>query len=116
MYVRWKQKRLTKNYGRGKAGGIRWRAELVECVRVDGKPRQKHIASIVSFTDYQLTMPTNICFEWQNVYYVLDSLDISKADKARAIRTVATKLPYRTRKQCEINERECIKSRKMFGG
>jgi hypothetical protein len=106
MYVRWKSRKLGKRYRLGEPGSTSWRAELVENHRIDGKPRQKHIASLVSFTDDQLTIPAQICFIWRAVYDQLDRLDLPEANRKKIMASVAAKVPKRTRRQCEANERQ----------
>ena len=47
MFIRWRMHRSKGSAYRGKTTRIR--AILIECVSVDGKSRQRHIAVIASF-------------------------------------------------------------------
>jgi hypothetical protein len=64
---------------------VHWAAILVESVRIDGKPRQKHIARLCGFTDSAVEIPSQQCFLWQHIEERLRQLGdrISPADLKR---------------------------------
>ena len=53
MFVRWQSRvRAERNdWALREVGDITWNAILVESVRVDGKPRQNHVAYLGSLLD-----------------------------------------------------------------
>src|SRR5262249_1486879 len=51
-----------------------WRAILVENVRVDGKPTQRHVAYLAGFTESALAIPAQQYFLWQQIEEQLDRL------------------------------------------
>ena len=54
MFVRWTSRaRRTSEFGPNRWGeeDVHHRAILVEAVRIDGKPRQRHVAYLVGFTE-----------------------------------------------------------------
>ena len=95
MYLRWRSRKLTRRYRFGESGSTSWRAELVESHRANGKPRQRHIASLVAFTDDRLAHEQQICFIWQDVYDRLDALKLDKAVAAHIVADVAKRVPKR---------------------
>jgi hypothetical protein len=103
MYVRWqsrkrrvpkfgdygKQLRSGRDYAYTREGSIEqdihWRAILVESVRVDGKPRQRHIAYLAGFTESAVAIPAQQRFLWDHIKEQLDRLHnrISPEDRKR---------------------------------
>jgi hypothetical protein len=103
MYIRWQsRKRRVPAYGfKGKP--IRegydyihtmestneqdqhWSAILVENVRVDGKPTQRHIAYLAGFTESAMEIPAQQRFLWERIEEQLDRLHnrISPEDRQR---------------------------------
>ena len=77
---------------------IHWRAIIVEPVHVDGKPRQRHIAYLVGFTESAIKIPTQRCFIWDAVSARLDQLgnQIVAADRKRIEAAIAEKVPRPT--------------------
>jgi hypothetical protein len=67
MFIRWqsRQRRRAK-FGRS-LNDTHWRAVLVESVRVDGKPRQRHIAYLVGFTESAARIAAQRRFLWGRI-------------------------------------------------
>jgi hypothetical protein len=53
---------------------VHWNAALIESVRVNGKPRQKHIANLCSFTEHQIKHPAQQLYTWEHAIKALDGL------------------------------------------
>lgn len=67
MYIRWQsRKRKTSAFGRGREDTC-WRAILVENVRVDGNPTQRHIAYLAGFPESAAAHPTQQMFVWDRI-------------------------------------------------
>jgi hypothetical protein len=86
----------------------RLRAVLVESVRIDGKPRQKHIAFLGSIQSDDLDKAAR--YFWRNVTLTLKRLGnrVSPEDYERIIASIATKVGGRplTDEELERMERE----------
>ena len=90
MYVRWTHRTRVHGGLFGDAGQVRWKASLIESVRVDGKPRQRHIALLGSFRDSDIENPNyghrSRCDFWDTVTARLDRLgDRVSAEEPRKI-------------------------------
>ena len=64
---------------------IHWRAILVENVRLDGKPTQRHIAYLAGFTDSAVAIPAQQRYLWDRIHQRLDRLSdrVSREDRHR---------------------------------
>jgi hypothetical protein len=85
MYIRWQSRKRSgrPQFGRryrevGKRRlevvDVHWRAILVENVRIDGKPTQRHIAYLAGFTESALAIPAQQRFIWDGIKQKLDHL------------------------------------------
>ena len=109
MYVRWLtyQSKSTARRRQDK----RLTAIIVESVRVNGKPRQRHIASLASIRESQIDDDVSRrCRFWETVTVKLDGLsDKVTADDRRQIEAaLAAHVPIPTRKQYDDWKRECV--------
>ncbi len=125
MYVRWQsRKRQQPEFGgsagevRDKAGrrawnkrgsllhtrrradgsigqDVRWTAVVVENMRIDGKPRQQHVASLASITESRMEVIHQRRYFWDDVHDRLDQLGnrISIDDRRRIEAAIALKVP-----------------------
>jgi hypothetical protein len=125
MYVRWQsRKRQQPEFGgsagevRDKAGrrvwnkrgsllhtrrradgsigqDVRWTAVVVENMRIDGKPRQQHVASLASITESRMEVIHQRRYFWDDVHDRLDQLGsrISLYDRRRIEAAIALKVP-----------------------
>jgi hypothetical protein len=85
MYVRWQsRKRRGAEFGYGR-GDTHHRAILVENVRVNGKPTQRHIAYLAGFTESAVAIPQQQRYLWERIESHLDRLAnrISADDRKR---------------------------------
>jgi hypothetical protein len=79
MFIRWQSRKRTTYYsywGRSADpyGDIHWNAVLVESVRLNGKPRQKHIANLGGFTEHQIKIAAQQIYVWKRAIKALDGL------------------------------------------
>jgi hypothetical protein len=83
IIVRWQSRKHTvRSSHLGGPDDIHWRADLVESVRIDGKPRQKYVAYLVGFTEQQTRdkrtgkiREAQQFFIWERALERLDQLD-----------------------------------------
>jgi hypothetical protein len=87
MFVRWQGK------------GTRWSAVLVESRRVNGKPRQQHVACLGSIDETQRGKDFPVLRFWGKAWRVLDRLGnrISETERERIEQSLAVKVPPMTR-------------------
>jgi hypothetical protein len=124
MFLRWQGYTRTRKTGyryrgMGDAGDVRWRGIIIEAVRIDGKPRQRHVAVLVSFTESEVDADRFIAFQalpsqpqpqadqlnhwhaaqarlqlWAEMLDRLDRIDrLTRDDRKRIEAAVAEKLP-----------------------
>lgn len=109
MFIRWQtRKRNHANYGNYWRSDVTWFAILVEAIRVDGKPRQKHVAYLGSFTESQLALPSQRVWMWDGMTERLDRLDnrIAREDRKSIEAALAKRLgPRPTKRQREAAQR-----------
>ena len=69
MYVRWQSRKRRSEFGSHSRDrtDTRWSAVLVENVRIDGKPTQRHIAYLAGFTESALAIPAQQRFLWEHI-------------------------------------------------
>ena len=73
---------------------VRWTAILVEGERVDGKPRQRHIARLASITESRIEVVHQRRYSWDEVHERLDQLGnrISLYDRRRIEAAIVPRL------------------------
>jgi hypothetical protein len=113
MFIRWQSRKHTERCSYlGDHNDVHWRADLVESIRVDGKPRQRHIAYLCGFTEQQFKdQHTGKVREAQQLYvweHALDCLDrlhnrITNEDRERIETVLAARIgtPKPTREAIE---------------
>jgi hypothetical protein len=82
-------------------GDITWNAILVESVRVDGKPQQKHVAYLGSFSTRQAASQAQRVFCWDAIlkrFYRVGSR-IPPQDREKILTAIASKLGPRPTKR-----------------
>jgi hypothetical protein len=103
MFVRWqKRERNSRRFPFGSCGtDTHWAAILAESKRVDGKPRQQHIAYLGGINDSALELPAHRGYFWQEVTQQLDQLSnrVLKDDRTRIEEAIAEKVPRLTRQE-----------------
>jgi hypothetical protein len=67
MFIRWQSRpRRRAEFGYGD-DDTHWRVILLESVRIDGKPRQRHIAYLAGFTESAARIPAQQRFLWERI-------------------------------------------------
>jgi hypothetical protein len=86
-------------------------AVLVESVRVDGKPRQRHIACLGSITDSRIEVVHQRRYFWDELCARLDRLgnQMSLDDRRRCEAAIALKVPRLSREEHEQSVAICVK-------
>ena len=69
MFIRWQSRhRKHAEFSRySHESDTHWRAVLVESARIDGKPRQRHIAYLAGFTESATKIPAQQRFIWERI-------------------------------------------------
>lgn len=96
----------TRHRADGSVGqDVRWTAVIVESVRIDGKPRQKHVAWLASITESRIEIDHQRRYFWDAAYERLDQLGnrISIDDRQRIEASVALKVPRLSREEHEAS-------------
>jgi hypothetical protein len=102
MFIQW-QKRERWGWRRwhNNPVDVHWGAVLIEAVRVDGKPRQRHVAYLGSFTERGIESVHQRCWFWDRVTVRLHSLSnhLTDEDRNRIITELAAKVLVPTRQE-----------------
>jgi hypothetical protein len=104
MFVRWQsRKRTVHSSYLGGPDDVHWRARLVVSERVDGRPRQRHIAYLGGITESAIDNTHQRRGFWDTVHERLDRLAnrVSTKDRQRIEITVALKVPRLSREEHE---------------
>src|SRR5271155_348891 len=88
MFVRWRSRGRLLN---GQFD-LHWSAILVESKRVDGKPRQRHVAYLGGIDSERIQKGYYSHF-WDKVFDTLDRLQLSAAERERIESSVGNKVP-----------------------
>jgi hypothetical protein len=103
MFVRWQSRGRTErsDVALREVGDVTWNAILVESVRVNGKPRQNHIAYLGSFSTRQAKIPAQRVYTWEHMLECLDRLSnrIAPKDRKKIEAVIASKLGPRPTKR-----------------
>ena len=102
MFVRWQsRKRSRSEFGRGP--DVRWSAILVEAIRINGKPRQRHTAYLGSITESAIAIVHQRRYFWDEVLDGLERLGIEHTKRIEA--AIARKVPRLSREEHEASVR-----------
>jgi hypothetical protein len=99
MYIRWQsRKRRRSQYGDWRKSDVHWSAILVENARVDGKPKQRHVAYLAGFTESAIKIMAQRCHLWDQIDHRLDRLSnqITSDDRAKIETVLAARIPRPT--------------------
>lgn len=116
MFIRWQRRaRRSPKYGmwsdgRGDSGeyirvrkstktqDFHWRAIAVESVRVDGKPRQRHVAYLGGITESGMAILNQRRYFWNDVDKRLDQLSdrIAPGEREKLEAAIEKKIPRLT--------------------
>ncbi len=90
-----------------------WKAVLVESHRINGKPRQKHIAYLGGFPESALSIPHQRGYFWIHIREKLDRMGnrITADQRANIERKIAERVPPLT----AAEKRRCGQSVKEYG-
>lgn len=77
---------------------VHWAVILVESVRVDGKPRQRHVAYVGGITESAIEIDIQRCHFWDQISARLDALgnQMTTADREKIEAAIAEKVPRPT--------------------
>ena len=89
MFGRWKKRKLKKHY---RPGYVRY-AQLVECRRVDGKPRQKVIKHLGAIRDYEREVQGHQFGFWDTADRALDELGLDAEARQEIERVLLAEVP-----------------------
>ena len=95
MFARW-QKRT------GLKGGVHWNAVLVEAIRVDGKPRQRHVGCLCGIGQKEIDGAPSVTRRrlfWDGVMTRLHEFHLTPAAWDRVVAKLARKVPFPTREE-----------------
>jgi hypothetical protein len=116
MFIRWrsrkrrvpqfggygKQLRSGPDYAYERSGkseqDVHWSAIIIESARVEGKPKQRHVAYLGGITESAIDIGAQRAWFWVDVMRRLDGLAnrVSKDDRARIEAAVGKKVPRPT--------------------
>lgn len=99
MFVRWQSRRRNRpEFGSWNADDVHWAAIIVESVRIDGRPVQRHVAYLAGFTESRIKIPVQRCHVWDGVIERLDRLGnrITTADRQKIEAAISEKVPRPT--------------------
>jgi|SRR6516164_4682631 hypothetical protein len=96
MYIRWQTRARTRPQP-----GRHHRCLLVEAVRIDGKPTQRHLAYLGGITDSASAAQRRVF--WENVDASLLKLKLPTAERQRLEAAIAVKVP-RPRQRIPLEE------------
>jgi hypothetical protein len=123
MFIRWQSRKreIYYSYWGGKEdprGDVHWNAALIESVRVNGNPRQKHIANLCGFTEHQIKSPYQQIYVWQHAIKTLDRLGnrITPEERRRVEAALAERLgrPKPTKREIAAQHKAAAASRKAI--
>ena len=111
MYIRW-QTRPTKRakYGSRRINeGAIWSLVLVESIRVNGKPRQRHVACLGTISEFDTVGVCRRGFAWDRLIERLDRLSnqILPEGRQRIEAAFAERVPRITNEEYD----ECVRGR-----
>jgi hypothetical protein len=114
MFIRWTSRaRRTSEFGpnRWAEPDVHHRAILVKAVRIDGKPRQRHVCYLVGFTESRARTAHQ---RWNEISERLDKLGDRITDRDKIEAAVAMKLPKPTAAERRNARRRSARARKWF--
>jgi hypothetical protein len=116
MFIRWTSRaRRTSEFGPDWwAPDVHHRAILAEAVRIDGKPRQRHVAYLVGFTESWARTAHGRVNIWNEISERLDKLGDRITDRDKVEAAVAMKLPKPTAAERRNARRRKARARKWF--
>ena len=113
MFVRWQSRERTRDGCLSRGRDVHLLAVLVEAVRVDGRPRQKHVAVLASIYERERGHALAQAEFWERVAARLDRLGnrMTAAERKHVETMLARKVARPTVKQREAARRRADKAR-----
>jgi hypothetical protein len=107
MFIRWQEYRSVATWHQGEPPIKRVKAVLVESVRVNGKPRQKHVAFIASYNgrDEPNELRTR-CIFWRWARKRLKELKLTPKQCRQIEVMLAKRIKPPTKRQTAAHERD----------
>jgi hypothetical protein len=102
MFIRWQYKQTVQKWTNKPE--TRMVAVLVESVRINGQPRQRHIAYLGHYWPRHGAYGRK--WFWENADAKLDQLNLTPADRHRLEAALALKLPRPTTQEIQAAEQE----------
>jgi|GEM_PF-3251491 len=98
MFIVWRRKLHTD-------GAVILSATLAECRRIEGKNRQAHIKGLGSINEGHINVRCKQAQFHELAETRLNSLDISKKEKAKVVKALRARVPCPTQRQLEAEAR-----------
>jgi hypothetical protein len=108
MFARW-QKRT------GVKGAVHWNAVLVEAIRVDGRPRQRHVGCLAGIGQQRIDGACSVTRRrlfWDGVMTRLHELHVPPEAHGGIVAMLARKVPFPT---CEEYIRDHRRAHELLG-
>ena len=115
MFVRWQRRTSIASWNwRKPNAGARLSAVLVESVRINGRPKQRHVAFLAGIAEDRINDSMGQLRFWETALSKLDSLSnrVSADDRARIESAIAERVPRPSKQALERFRQE---RRAMFG-
>jgi len=95
MFIRWHKRQRQPRSGKT---DVHWGVALTEATRINGKPRQRHVAYLGSFTEQGIESVDQRCRFWDRVNTRLHALpnQLTNEERNRIIGEIAIKVPVPT--------------------
>jgi hypothetical protein len=108
MFVRWQKYRSVAKWHQGEPPITRTKAVLVESVRIDGKPRLKHVAFIASYDeDYRTRNEVGCrCTFWRQARDGLKQLKLTPTQRRQIEALLAKRMKPPTKREQAASDRE----------
>ena len=117
MYVLWQHRRRNQ-IELGGGPEVHWSATLVENERVDGQPKQRHVAFLTGFNESAVKILDRRCRIWDQVSETLDWLGIkammpgerrlTAEEREKIEAAIAMKVPRPTAAEYKDNARKRV--------
>jgi hypothetical protein len=95
MFIRWQRRgRTCYRSFLGDHTDVHWSAILCESKRVDGKPRQQHVAYVVGFDESLTKVPIQQVYVWERAREKLNAIGnrLAPAERKRIEASLAEKI------------------------
>jgi hypothetical protein len=110
MYLRWQSRKRERPQFGWQGQDTRWSAVIVETARIGGKPKQRHVAYLVGFTESAIKIDAQRCHLWDHISARLDQLgnQITPDDREKIEAAIAKKVRRPTVAEYKEVARDCV--------